>query len=363
MAETYGVSVERAAREMPAPELPYLPPTPKNPRVPIALIGCGGISQSHLQAYRKAGFNLTMLCDRTEAKAEARRAEFFPLARVTTDHRDVFANDEIAAVDITTHPAGRSALIEAALRAGKHVLSQKPFVLDLDEGRRLAELARTLGLKLAVNQNGRWAPHFSWMREAIRAGLIGEVSTVDFTLHWDHHWVLGSAFEEVNQLVLFDFAIHWFDIATLFFGERQARKVYAAATRSRSQRAKPPFLAHACVEYDHGQATFVFNADCAFGQEDRTTVVGGRGTLRSVGPSLTDQTVLLHTADGFASPRLTGSWFPDGFHGAMAELLCAIEQDREPLNGARENLRSLELCFRALESAERAEAVSWKTRF
>ena len=189
------------------------------------------------------------------------------------------------------------------------------------------------------------------------ARVIGHISTVDFTLHWDHHWVLGTQFEELEHLVLSDFAIHWFDIAVAFFGGRQARKVYAAATRSKSQRARPPFLAHACVEFDAGQATFAFNADCAFGQEDRTTVIGSIGTLRSVGPNLTDQRVTLHTADGVAAPGLTGSWFPDGFHGAMAELLCAIEERREPLHSGRENLRSLALCFAAVASAECGSAV------
>ena len=74
--------------------------------------------------------------------------------------------------------AERVGLIEAALRAGKHVLSQKPFVLDLEVGKRLAALAAERGLHLAVNQNGRWAPHFRYALQAVRAGLIGPVASV-----------------------------------------------------------------------------------------------------------------------------------------------------------------------------------------
>jgi predicted dehydrogenase len=55
------------------------------------------------------------------------------------------------------------------------VLSQKPFVLDLDVGERLCERAAKRGVRLAINQNGRWAPHLACMREAVIAGLIGEV--------------------------------------------------------------------------------------------------------------------------------------------------------------------------------------------
>jgi predicted dehydrogenase len=357
-SETYGVTVEQSAGCVAAPDLPYRPPRPRHPEnLPIGLIGCGGISQSHLQAYRNGGFRVLALCDRTRAKAEQRRAEFFPDAAVLTDYRELLARRDIAVVDLTPHPQGRAALIEEALRTGKHVLSQKPFVLDLETGRRLVALAARLGLRLAVNQNGRWAPHFAYIREAIRAGLIGEVSTVDFTVHWDHHWILGTAFEQISDLILYDFAIHWFDLAVAYFGERPALKVYAAAARSLGQRALPPFLAHAAVEFPHGQATFAFNGDCAFGREDRTAVVGRLGCLRSLGPSLTEQRVILHTAAGAAAPVLEGSWFPDGFQGAMAELLCAIEEDRQPLNSAGNNLRSLELCFAALASLQRGAVV------
>ena len=84
-------------------------------------------------------------------------------------------------------------------------------------------------------------------------------------------------------------------------------------------------------------------------------VCGSRGTLRSYGPSLSDQTVTLHTADGEARVPLQGTWFTSGFQGAMGELLCAIEEMREPAHSARNNLVSLGLCFAAIESANTAE--------
>ena len=70
-----------------------------------------------------------------------------------------------------------------------------------------------------------------------------------------------------------------------------------------------------------------------------------------MGENLGEQAVTLTTAEGRAMPTLSGTWFNDGFRGAMGELLCAIEDDREPLNGARENLQSLALCFAAIHSS------------
>ena len=106
-----------------------------------------------------------------------------------------------------------------ALNAGKHVLSQKPFVENLDDGRELVELAARRKLKLAVNQNGRWAPHLAYIREAVRAGLVGEVTGVHVEIRWNHGWIAGTPFEAVDDLILWDFGIHWFD----FLAERHWR--------------------------------------------------------------------------------------------------------------------------------------------
>jgi predicted dehydrogenase len=100
----------------------------------MALVGCGGITKWHLTAYRSAGYNVVAFCDVDRARARLRRDEFYPEALATDDLQQVLSRDDIEVVDIATHPPERPALVEAALRAGKHVLSQKPFVIDLDVG-------------------------------------------------------------------------------------------------------------------------------------------------------------------------------------------------------------------------------------
>jgi predicted dehydrogenase len=219
------------------------------------------------------------------------------------------------------------------------------------------EQADRRGVRLAVNQNGRWAPHFAYLRAAIAKGLVGAPFAAHLDVHWDHNWVSGTPFDDEPHLVLYDFGIHWFDILSCFMGDRVATRVFASEATSPSQRARPPLLASAVVEYEGAQATLTFDADARFGKADRTRVTGPKGTIASEGPSLEKQTVTLHTAKGMARPRLTGSWFKDGFHGTMAELLCAIEQNREPSNSARDNLRSLALCFAACASAGRGRPV------
>jgi predicted dehydrogenase len=340
-----------------APVLPYRPRDPKRYRPNIGVIGCGGITKWHFTAYKKAGYKITALCDIDLARAEMRREEYYPDAFTTDDYRQLLARDDIEVVDITTHPPQRPPIIEAALRARKHVLSQKPFVLDLDVGARLADLADQMGVRLAVNQNARWAPHFSYIREVVRAGLLGSIDAVHCDVHWDHSWVKGTVFETVRHLILYDFAIHWFDFLATVMRGNPAQRVYASVARSATQSVAPPLLAQAMVDYESGQATLIFDGFTRFDRMDRTLVIGGQGAIRSGGATTETQRVELTTANGIARPRLQGTWFPDGFHGTMAELFSAIGENREPTNSARDNLDSLALCFAAVASAERGDPV------
>lgn len=354
--DRYALVTEKA-REAAAPDLLYRPRDTGEYRPGIGLIGAGGITVSHLDAYKKAGYRVLAICNPTLAKAAARRDAFYPDARISTDHEMVLACPGVEVVDIATHPAQRVALIEAAIDAGKHVLSQKPFVLDLDVGERLCDRAAKRGVRLAINQNGRWAPHLAYMREAVIAGLIGEVIGVHVAIHWDHTWIKGTPFEQVDDLIFYDFAIHWFDfLASLI--RRRVTSVFATRGFAAGQTVRPSMLAQALVSFEGGQASLVFDAHTRYGPLDATFIAGTKGSLSSIGPNLQEQAVTLHTEAGVARPALTGSWFNDGFHGTMAELLSSVEENREPSNNGRDNLLSLALAFAAIDSSRTGVARS-----
>lgn len=353
--ESYAL-VARPANSIAAPVLAYEPPMPKDRLIPIGLIGAGGISAAHLDAYRQYGLNVVGICDRSIDKAILRRDEYFPAAFATNRPEDLLNDPNIRVLDLAMHPDARLDMIRGALEAGKHVLSQKPFVNDLAEGLGLAELARARGLFLAVNQNGRWAPYMSYLREAVQAGVIGEVTSVHAQLQWDHSWIGGTPFEKIDQIILEDFAIHWFDFLTSIIGET-ATAVYATSTRASGQAVRSKLLAQSLITFRGGQASLVFDGATRFGAQNLTTIVGTRGTLRSVGPDLGKQTVTVALEAGEGSPGLKGKWFNDGFAGAMGALLVAIETGVEPINGARANLASLKLVQAALTSATEGRVV------
>ncbi len=357
MSKNYDLKAAVAAT-ISAPLLAYEPPSPKGPAPKIGLIGCGGITEHHLKAYKAAGWEVAAFYDANPEAAQTRQLEFYPQAKVCTSVAEMLENPEITVVDIATHPKVRAELIEQAAAAGKHILSQKPFATDLATGEYLVALTRDAGLKMAVNQNGRWAPYFSYLRQAVKSGLIGEVGSVHMLLNWDHTWTAGTPFEDIHHLMLYDFGIHWIDAARSFFLGQDATSVSATLARFPDQPIKPPLLAAATVSFAQGMATLAFNGCSRFGARETCTVIGTKGTLHAVGGICDIPSVEIHTADGTATAALEGSWFPDGFRGCMGELMCAIEENREPENSAADNLKSLAIVLAAMKSANQGSPVA-----
>ena len=116
---------------------------------------------SHLPTYARYRQRVVGVYDvRPEATVGIREA--YGVETVFDSLAELLGHAEIDIVDIATHPDVRPTLIREALAAGKHVLAQKPLAEDLDTARELVVEADRLGLRLAVNQNGRWAP--AWRR-------------------------------------------------------------------------------------------------------------------------------------------------------------------------------------------------------
>jgi predicted dehydrogenase len=136
---------------------------------------------------------------------------------------DPFAAARHPAADlvvIATPNDSHAPLAEAALRAGKHVVVDKPFTLTLAEARRLAALAAELGRVLSVFQNRRWDSDFLGIRQAIAEGIVGEVVELRSEMS-RHRPVVRNRWREQpgpGSGLWYDLGPHLIDQALLLFG-------------------------------------------------------------------------------------------------------------------------------------------------
>jgi predicted dehydrogenase len=275
---------------------------------------------------------------------------------------DLLGDADVAIVDVATPPEGRADLIRSALAAGKHVLSQKPLATNLDEARALVAEAERRDLRLAVNQNARWAPAWRVATLLVQQGAIGDAFAVTHLLEKRFDFVLDSPRLDAHpHFLLLDYGIHWIDISRCWLERVEPVAVRALERRSPAQPSSStaPWGGSVAVDYEDGSAaTILSTGGSASPPRCRFWIHGTTATIR--GGILHDgDFVELDRGGDLETFPLEGEWWPDGFAGAMAELVSAIAEDREPYNSARHNLLSLELALAACRSAERGgEPVS-----
>ena len=341
-------------------DLDYKPSFPETYRPGIGIVGCGAIVRSsHLPSYARYGQRVVGVYDvRPEATVEVRETYG---VEVFDDLAELLGDPEVEIVDIATHPDVRPALIREALAAGKHVLAQKPLAEDLDTARELVEEAERLGLRLAVNQNGRWAPAWRAATLLVEQGAVGDVVAVTHLYDHNYGFTLGTVFDGIEHLVLYDYSVHWFDITRCWLEAKRATSVRAREYRTPNQ---PPESTRTvgCVGDDRvrgrlerlhprhrwccDDAAEQAVLDPRHGGNDPwpRARLGQRARLRARGARAGRE-------QGHGSSS-TGRGTRKGSPARLGELVCAIAEGREPYNSARHNLLSLELTLAACRSAE-----------
>jgi predicted dehydrogenase len=323
-------------------------------RLGIGIVGVGNIVRhAHLPAYSKHGFRVAGAYD-VSAEALADTQASFDLGRVHTSLDQLLDDPAVDVVDVATRAEDRVEVMQAALRAGKHVLGQKPLATSLDAALDTVRLADAQGLKLAVNVNGRWAPPWLTTTRLVERGVIGQPLAVTHLYDASFAWTIGTHFNDMAHFGLYDYSVHWMDIGLRWLRPARPEKIWAQESRLPIQ----PDDSHTPWEFDvrvqvESGLTLGIRAVCGSANAQRShpfTVHGTAGTIRG---SVLEEGPLTLEADGAAAEVVPeGTWFPDGFAGSMGELLTAIVEDREPDNSARDGLITLEAVLGAVTSAE-----------
>jgi predicted dehydrogenase len=332
----------------------------------VAILGCGTIAHTaHLPAYAQYGVGVAGVWSRRPETTAQVQEEFPFVGRVYPTADELLADPAVRFVDIATGPEGRLAWIEAAVEAGKHVLAQKPLTLSAEDLSRLpAVLARAeaAGLRVAVNHNGRWAPPWRAATLLVREGAIGRLVGVTHLHDKPLPPLAGTPFDDVPHMLLTDYLLHWVDITRTWLedgGAGPVTAVQAVDSRVPGQPvdARNPWSATLSLGTETGAtatlritgSVVAAEPGCPFWVHGTTGTLRGSVLLDSDRLELDDGTVRTQV-------RLSGSWFVDGFAAAMGELMCAVDEDREPENSAADAAQSVALVLAARASAEQGGA-------
>lgn len=147
-------------------------------KLKIGIVGCGGIANNkHLPAIKKNGnFEVVAFCDIIKEKAEEAKEKFgIPKARVYTDYLELVKEEEIEAVYVLTPNKSHSFISVAAMKAGKHVMCEKPMAKSYADAKLMLDTAKETGKILTIAYQNRYRADSTYLKRACENGDLGEI--------------------------------------------------------------------------------------------------------------------------------------------------------------------------------------------
>ena len=195
-------------------------------RLRAAVIGTGFVGPFHVDAVRRGGYGDVVAVAGSDAIRTADRARALGIASWTTDISALLGDRSIDVVHVCTPNRTHVELATAVLRAGKHLVVEKPVALDAADARALAALARDLGRQAATALTYRGYPMVRRARAVVAGGELGDLRLVHggYIQDWlagedDYNWRVAPAIGGASRAVA-DIGSHWFATAEFISGRR-----------------------------------------------------------------------------------------------------------------------------------------------
>jgi predicted dehydrogenase len=152
----------------------------------VGIIGVGFGAQVHVPGFRSEGWEVAAICSRSRDKAQKAATEA-GIDAVYTDPMELIGRDDLAAVSIITPPSAHHQLSIAALKAGKHVLCEKPFALDARQAKEMLDTADKSGRTAMIAHEFRHTPQRAYIRQLLADGYIGKFQLCTIELFLDRY--------------------------------------------------------------------------------------------------------------------------------------------------------------------------------
>ena len=193
--------------------------------VRVGLVGCGFVAELHMYAYKRVyGLDAQVAAVAARGDQVLDFAKKHRIPRAYRDFPSLLADKAIDVVDICTPPALHATMIVDAVRAGKHVICEKPLALNLQEADEMIGLAQKKNLTVIANLMQRYNPVFDLIRQLIDSKLLGEFLHGYFENYASdeglppEHWFWDRS---KSGGIFIEHGVHFFDLFNGWLGQGQ----------------------------------------------------------------------------------------------------------------------------------------------
>lgn len=333
--------------------------------VNFGIIGCGYIAQKHVMALEQiADARLVAACD-SDQKRLTSFSEKYGIS--SYGNYDEFLKDpEVEAVIICTPSGSHAAMGEKAAHAGKHILLEKPFVLNINQGKNLVELCKSKGVTLGVVHPNRVKTVVRALSEAVSGGWFGKITHASAVLRWNRtpEYFNSAAWRGTRELdggILFNQAIHNIDLFNWLLGPVDEVFAYGA---TQLHNIEYEDVCVCTLKFKNGALGTIEAAITLYPEnlEESIAVFGSQGTAVLGGKSLSriqewKFSKFSEAEAKIQADQLNNELDPAGHKEVIEDFIKAITRNQEPLVSGEEAMKVLYLIKAIYQSTKTNQPV------
>ncbi len=330
-----------------------------------ALVGCGRVAPSHINAAAKNGFEIIAVCDIDNGHIDDMFSRAVPVdnenIRRYSDFCEMYDKEKPELVSIAL-PSGLHA--EAAIEAikrGINVIIEKPMAMSIKDADEIIRLAKEYNVKVSACHQNRFNIAVQEMRAALENGRFGKLSNAAITVRWSRGEDYYSQADwrgkfESDGGTLMNQCIHGIDLLRWMCGDC-LKRVYGATRRQHHPYIEAEDVGTAVFEFENGViATVEGTVNVAgFDMEEHLTLLGETGTVKLGGTSANTIEIWKFldnpedSKDGFHEKTL--NVYGNGHTSLFEDMALAIRENRAPYVDAEAGKRALEAVLAIYKSA------------
>ena len=340
-----------------------------------ALIGCGRIATNHIKAVLNNHLELIAVCDIREEQMESLLSkhnlqENTEIKRYT-DYRQMIAENALDLVSIATESGSHAEIALYCIDHGIHVIIEKPMAMNMQDADEIIRRAKEKNVKVSACHQNRFNIAVQELRKALEAGRFGRLSHGSIHVRWNRNkdyydqapwrgkWATdGGAL--MNQ------CIHGIDLLRWMMGN-EVEEVYGQTRRQFHGYLEAEDVGMAVIKFKNGAIATVEGTTNVYPQnlEETLYVFGEKGTVKLGGKSTNNIDVweFADQADGDTRNKgleeATSNVYGNGHTSLFADMIDAIQTDREPYVDALAGRKALELVLAIYKSQKTGRPVKF----
>lgn len=338
-----------------------------------ALIGCGRIAVNHIKAAMSNHLELAAICDLEMEQMEKLLIKYNLEDKTSikryTDYKEMIQENELDLVAIATESGCHAEIALFCIEHGIHCIVEKPIAMSVEDANKIIDLAHKHGVKVSACHQNRFNVAVQEMRKALEAGRFGRLSHGSVHVRWNRNeeyytqaswrgkWVSdGGAL--MNQ------CIHGIDLLRWMMGD-EVEEVYGQTRQQFHNYLEAEDVGMAVVKLKNGAIATIEGTTNVYPQnlEETLYLFGEKGTVKIGGKSTNNIDVWEFSDETGEDSRniglkeITSNVYGNGHSSLYADVIDAIENNREPYVNAVAGRNALELVLAIYKSQKEKRSI------